>query len=225
MKRGNSNFGIVVLLAIITVNILGYLGSTLHILKLSRGGIKTSGEIVSYEISEHRSRGGTYNTYRPVVEFNLGNEVVTAVDKINNSTKEPLNMGSKVEICYDSKNPEKIMINNPYTLYLDKTTRFLRVLSILMIPLIFIMKSKREEQGKSCNFKDLSIKNKMVLLAMGLIPTLASILILVEFKLQPALGGDFLGIVISVSIIVFYFMAIGKTILSIIKNNNKNKTI
>jgi hypothetical protein len=75
--------------------------------------VDTTGTVISF-VTSHSSEGGV--TYKPVVQFQVGGQVVQFVDSMGSSPPS-YEVGEVLPVKYDPLNPQKARPNKPFRLW------------------------------------------------------------------------------------------------------------
>lgn len=184
-------------------------------------GEKTTGIITSYSMIEGHDKGGVYYTYSPIVSFKVNNEEVSAVANLNNSDRQFDNIGENVVVYYDKENPEKIMINNIFSAYIDKLIGILIPMAMFIFPIgILPLMSVKKSDGESYLTTEVPIKNKIIALILGAIPAIASGLWIFQYEFSNV-EENVAYLTLSVTVISIYLVVLVKTLLSIFRTLKK----
>lgn len=217
MIRTNNKKGFSVFLAIfILVVVMGpitVIGSTVY-LRLT--GEKTTGVITSYNVTEGRNKGGIYYTYSPVVSFKTNNEEVSAIANLNSGKEQFDNIGDNVVIYYDRNNPERIMINNIFSAYIDKLIGILipMTMFIFLIRILSLMSVKKSD-GESYLTTEVPIKNKIIVLMLGAIAAIASGVWIFQYEFSNV-EESVNSLILSVTVISVYLVVLVKKLMLIL---------
>lgn len=216
-KKGFSAF-LVIFILIVVMEPLTAIGGTVY-LRLT--GEKTTGIITSYNVTEGRNKGGIYYTYAPVVSFKINNEEVSAIANLNSAKKQFNNIGDNVVIYYDKNNPERIMINNIFSAYIDKLIGILIPMTMFIFPIrILSLMSVKKSDGKNYLTTEVPIKNKIIALILGAIPAIASGLWIFQYEFSNV-EENVAYLTLSVTVISIYLVVLVKNLLSIFRTLKK----
>lgn len=216
-KKGFSVF-LVIFVLIVVMEPLTAIGGTVY-LRLT--GEKTTGIITSYNVTEGRNKGGIYYTYAPVVSFKINNEEVSAIANLNSAKKQFNNIGDNVVIYYDKNNPERIMINNIFSAYIDKLIGILIPMTMFIFPIrILSLMSVKKSDGKNYLTTEVPIKNKIIALILGAIPAIASGLWIFQYEFSNV-EENVAYLTLSVTVISIYLVVLVKNLLSIFRTLKK----
>ncbi len=216
-KKGFSTF-LVIFVLIVVMEPLTAIGGTVY-LRLT--GEKTTGIITSYNVTEGRNKGGIYYTYAPVVSFKINNEEVSAIANLNSAKKQFNNIGDNVVIYYDKNNPERIMINNIFSAYIDKLIGILIPMAMFIFPIrILSLMSIKKSDGENYLTTEVPIKNKIIALILGAIPAIASGLWIFQYEFSNV-EENVAYLTLSVTVISIYLVVLVKNLLSIFRTLKK----
>lgn len=216
-KKGFSTF-LVIFVLIVVIEPLTAIGGTVY-LRLT--GEKTTGIITSYNVTEGRNKGGIYYTYAPVVSFKINNEEVSAIANLNSAKKQFNNIGDNVVIYYDKNNPERIMINNIFSAYIDKLIGILIPMAMFIFPIrILSLMSIKKSDGENYLTTEVPIKNKIIALILGAIPAIASGLWIFQYEFSNV-EENVAYLTLSVTVISIYLVVLVKNLLSIFRTLKK----
>lgn len=216
-KKGFSVF-LVIFVLIVVMEPLTAIGGTVY-LRLT--GEKTTGIITSYNVTEGRNKGGIYYTYAPVVSFKINNEEVSAIANLNSAKKQFNNIGDNVVIYYDKNNPERIMINNIFSAYIDKLIGILIPMTMFIFPIrILSLMSVKKSDWKNYLTTEVPIKNKIIALILGAIPAIASGLWIFQYEFSNV-EENVAYLTLSVTVISIYLVVLVKNLLSIFRTLKK----
>lgn len=216
-KKVFSTF-LVIFVLIVVMEPLTAIGGTVY-LRLT--GEKTTGIITSYNVTEGRNKGGIYYTYAPVVSFKINNEEVSAIANLNSAKKQFNNIGDNVVIYYDKNNPERIMINNIFSAYIDKLIGILIPMAMFIFPIrILSLMSIKKSDGENYLTTEVPIKNKIIALILGAIPAIASGLWIFQYEFSNV-EENVAYLTLSVTVISIYLVVLVKNLLSIFRTLKK----
>ncbi|MFR5265164.1 DUF3592 domain-containing protein [Clostridium sp.] len=208
----------VIFVLIVVMEPLTAIGGTVY-LRLT--GEKTTGIITSYNVTEGRNKGGIYYTYAPVVSFKINNEEVSAIANLNSAKKQFNNIGDNVVIYYDKNNPERIMINNIFSAYIDKLIGILIPMAMFIFPIrILSLMSIKKSDGENYLTTEVPIKNKIIALILGAIPAIASGLWIFQYEFSNV-EENVAYLTLSVTVISIYLVVLVKNLLSIFRTLKK----
>lgn len=211
-KKGFSVF-LVIFLLVVVMGPITAIGNTVY-LRLT--GEKTTGVITSYNVTEGRNKGGVYYTYSPVVSFKTNNKKVSAVANLNSGKEQFDNIGDNVVIYYDRNNPERIMINNIFSAYIDKLIGILVPMAMFIFPIgILPLMSVKKSDGKNYLTTEVPIKNKVIALILGAIPVIASGFWIFQYEFSNV-EENVAYLILSVTVISVYLVVLVKTLMSIL---------
>lgn len=189
------------------------IGNTVY-LRLT--GEKTTGVITSYNVTEGRNKGGVYYIYSPVVSFKTNNEDVSAIANLNSGKEQFDNIGDNVVIYYDKNNPERIMINNIFSAYIDKLIGILIPMAMFIFPIgILPLMSVKKSDGENYLTTEVPIKNKIIALILGAIPVIASGFWIFQYEFSN-IEENVAYLILSVTVISVYLVVLVKTLMSIL---------
>lgn len=220
-KKGFSVF-LVIFLLVVVMGPITAIGNTAY-LRLT--GEKTTGVITSYNVTEGRNKGGVYYTYSPVVSFKTNNEEVSAIANFNSGKEQFDNIGNNVVIYYDKNNPERIMINNIFSAYIDKLIGILIPMAMFIFPIgILPLMSVKKSDGKNYLTTEVPIKNKVIALILGAIPAIASGVWIFQYEFSNV-EENIAYLILSVTVISIYLVVLAKTLMSILGTLRSKKSI
>lgn len=220
-KKGFSVF-LVIFLLVVVMGPITAIGNTAY-LRLT--GEKTTGVITSYNVTEGRNKGGVYYTYSPVVSFKTNNEEISAIANLNSGKEQFDNIGDNVVIYYDKNNPERIMINNIFSEYIDKLIGILIPMAMFIFPIgILPLMSVKKSDGKNYLTTEVPIKNKVIALILGAIPAIASGVWIFQYEFSNV-EENIAYLILSVTVISIYLVVLAKTLMSILGTLRSKKSI
>lgn len=216
-KGFNIMVGVFLIMAVINP-----LGGIVNAAYLRITGEKTTGIITSYGMTENATKGGIYYTYSPIVSFkNFGNEV-SAIANFNDSKKQFNNIGDDVVIYYDKNNPQKIMVDNIFSAYIDKLIKILIYVSIVVLPTSLLsLISIKGYGGVGFLTTEVPVKNKIYALLLGAVPTITAALWIFQYRFSKT-ENNAAYLVLSMTVIAIYLVVLVKTLISILgKSRNR----
>lgn len=126
------------------------------------------------------------------------------------------NIGDNVVIYYDRNNPERIMINNIFSAYIDKLIGILVPMAMFIFPIgILPLMSVKKSDGESYLTTEVPIKNKVIALILGAISVIASGFWIFQYEFSNV-EENVAYLILSVTVISVYLVVLVKTLMSIL---------
>ncbi len=151
-----------------------------------------------------------------MVSFKTNNEDVSAIANLNSGKEQFDNIGDNVVIYYDKNNPERIMINNIFSAYIDKLIGILIPMAMFIFPIgILPLMSVKKSDGENYLTTEVPIKNKIIALILGAIPVIASGFWIFQYEFSN-IEENVAYLILSVTVISVYLVVLVKTLMSIL---------